>query len=420
MKIAIIGAGHNGLISAYYLRKRGFDVTVFEGSNKIGGMTDTQIINGVKISRASYVLGLMPKNLVNEFKIPVIEQDPIQTIYLDQPIPFWRDKKKRIEELKKAGEEKFEEFENKIEKFKKLIEDKFTFVTSPPSKEMIIEEAEKIGVEELMKTSAKDFLSKYLSKKLHRFFIYPGMENSPAYLVSYFYADWSFVEGGMGTVADRIAKSAEEIGVNIRTNSKVDKILISNDKVKGIKVNGKEYDSDIVVSATSPAETVKLADLDTKFHLGKNRWVKYNIVFKDSPKVPKELEPFASSIIDCDAGEIVIPSLLDKTLGGNVMEMMGDLDEALSLIKGEVIYEEKITAEDAEKMYILPAGNINHLPMIEPYLFDGRPVKGWGYKSPIDGLYITGAGTYPGGQVTGIPGYNVAMKIIHDLSLKNS
>jgi len=420
MKIAIIGAGHNGLISAYYLRKRGFDVTVFEGSNKIGGMTDTQIINGVKISRASYVLGLMPKRLIEEFKIPVIEQDPIQTIYLDQPIPFWRDKKKRIDELKKAGEEKFEEFENKIEKFKKLIEDKFTFVTSPPSKEMIIEEAEKIGVEELMKTSSKDFLSKYLSKKLHRFSIYPGMENSPAYLVSYFYADWSFVEGGMGTVADRIAKSAEEIGVNIRTNSKVDKILISNDKVKGIKVNGKEYDFDIVVSATSPAETVKLADLDTKFHVGMNRWVKYNIIFKDSPKVPEELDPFASSIIDCDAGEIVIPSLLDKTLGGNVMEMMGDLDEALSLIKGEVIYEEKITAEDAEKMYILPAGNINHLPMIEPYLFDGRPVKGWGYKSPIDGLYITGAGTYPGGQVTGIPGYNAAMKIIYDLSLKNS
>ncbi len=420
MKVAIVGAGHNGLIASYYLRKNGFDVTVFEGSNKVGGMTDTQVINGVKISRASYVLGLMPKNLVNEFKIPIIEQDPIQTIYLDKPIPFWRDRKRRIEELKKAGEEKFEEFENKILSFKKMIEEKFTFVTYPPSKEEITEEAEKIGLDELMKLTAKEFLSKYLSRELHKFFIYHGMENSPAYLVAYFYADWSYVEGGMGTVAEKIFERSKELEVNVKLNSKVSRILVNDNKVKGVEVNGKKYDFDIVLSAVSPAETVELADLDIKFHLGKNRWVKYNVIFKDEPKLPKELQPFSSSIIDCNAGEIVIPSFLDKTLGGHVMEMMGDIDEALSMIKGDVVYQEKITAEDAEKMYLLPAGNLNHLPMVEPYLFDNRPVKGWGYKTSIEGLYITGAGTYPGGQVTGIAGYNAAMKIIQDLSLKNS
>ncbi|MEM0092661.1 MAG: NAD(P)/FAD-dependent oxidoreductase, partial [Saccharolobus sp.] len=55
-------------------------------------------------------------------------------------------------------------------------------------------------------------------------------------------------------------------------------------------------------------------------------------------------------------------------------------------------------------------GDLNHLPM--SIIFDDRPVKGWGYTTPIKNLYITGAGTYPGGQVTGIPGRNAAIKIL--------
>ncbi|ARM76906.1 phytoene desaturase family protein [Acidianus manzaensis] len=420
MKVAVIGAGHNGLISAYYLRKNGFDVTVFEGRSKVGGMADTEIVNGVKISRASYVLGLMPSKLVKEFKIPVIEQDPVQIIYDDKPIPFWRNRERRIKELKSIGEENFGEFEDIISRFKSMLEEKFTFVDTPPSKEEITEEAEKIGVEEIMKLTSGEFLNKYISnKKYHRFFIYPSMENSPAYLVSYFYANWSFVKGGMGTVAERIKEEAEKIGVKIRLNTKVDKIISKNDQVKGIKFDNKEEDFDLIVSAVSPAETVKLADINVKFPVRRYGWVKYNLIFENEPKMPEDLAKFKSSIIDCDAGEIVLPYAVDDSIGGYVMEMMGDLDEALDIFKGNVIYQEELTAEKAEKDYILPGGDLNHLPMREPYLFDGRPMKGWGYSSPIKGLYLTGAGTYPGGQVVGVSGYNVVLKILKDLKIEN-
>ncbi|AWR98052.1 NAD(P)-binding protein [Acidianus sulfidivorans JP7] len=426
MKVAVIGAGHNGLISAYYLRKNGFDVTVFDGRSKVGGMADTEIINGVKISRASYVLGLMPSKLIEEFNIPIIKQNPVQTIYLDDvAIPFWRDKSRRIKELKNVGEEKFEDFENIISKFKSMIEEKFTFVSNPPSKEEIIAEAEKLGVDEVMKLTSREFLSKYISSKYHRFFIYPSMENSSAYLVSYFYADWSFVVGGMGTVAQKIAESAEKLGVKIKLNSKVTKIISNNGVVKGIEVEEnnkkeekKEYDFDLVVSAVSPAETVILADIDAKFPVRKYGWVKYNLIFEKEPKIPQDLYNYRNSIIDCDAGEIVLPYTVDNTINGYVMEMMGDLEEALEMFQGKVIYKEKLTADKAEKDYILPGGDLNHLPMREPFLFDGRPAKGWGYSSPIKGLYLTGAGTYPGGQVVGVSGYNVVLKIMEDLKNK--
>ncbi|EWG07932.1 MAG: FAD dependent oxidoreductase [Candidatus Aramenus sulfurataquae] len=418
MRVAVIGAGHNGLIASYFLRKAGLDVVVFEASSKVGGMVETVEVMGVKVSRASYVLGLMPKKLLEEFSIPLIEQDPIQTIYLDKPIPFWRDKQKRVEELERAGESNFREFEELMCKFKSLMERKFTFVTEPPSEEEVREEARKEGVEELMRLTVKEFLNKYLSKELHEFFYYPGMEDSPAYLVAYFYAPWSYVRGGMGTVADRIREKAEQIGVQIRLNSRVEEV-VGKEKVKGVKVNGKVLDFDVVVLAGSPLLLNELTDLKLDVKMGYSRWVKYNVVFKDKPKLPENLKPFASSILDTYAGEIVLPSFVDDSLGGHVMEMMGDIDEALDMIKGEVVYEEKLTARDAEREYFLPYGNLNHLPMAEPYLFDGRPVKGWGYTTPIKGLYLTGAGTYPGGQVTGIPGYNAAMKVLKDLSLKN-
>jgi phytoene dehydrogenase-like protein len=45
-----------------------------------------------------------------------------------------------------------------------------------------------------------------------------------------------------------------------------------------------------------------------------------------------------------------------------------------------------------------------------------RPVPGYGqYRTPIERLYLCGAGTHPGGGVTGAPGYNAAREILSDL-----
>ncbi len=48
-------------------------------------------------------------------------------------------------------------------------------------------------------------------------------------------------------------------------------------------------------------------------------------------------------------------------------------------------------------------------------LFFMRPVPGWAqYRTPIDGLYLAGAGAHPGGGVTGAPGYNAAHRALKD------
>jgi len=50
--------------------------------------------------------------------------------------------------------------------------------------------------------------------------------------------------------------------------------------------------------------------------------------------------------------------------------------------------------------------------MKHPFLFDNRPSKDFNYTTPIENLYQCSVGTYPGGQVSGVQGYNVANLIV--------
>jgi phytoene dehydrogenase-like protein len=50
-------------------------------------------------------------------------------------------------------------------------------------------------------------------------------------------------------------------------------------------------------------------------------------------------------------------------------------------------------------------------------MFSARPVLGYGdYRTPVAGLYQCGAGTHPGGGVTGAPGYNAAREALRDFA----
>ncbi len=75
-----------------------------------------------------------------------------------------------------------------------------------------------------------------------------------------------------------------------------------------------------------------------------------------------------------------------------------------------------LTPLDWEQAYGLTEGNIFHGEMGLDQLLFMRPVPGYGqYRTPVDRLYLCGAGTHPGGGVSGAPGYNAAREILSDL-----
>ena len=75
-----------------------------------------------------------------------------------------------------------------------------------------------------------------------------------------------------------------------------------------------------------------------------------------------------------------------------------------------------LTPADIERRVGLTDGNIRQLDTIPSQLFSRRPLPGWSdYRTPVEGLYLCGGGTHPGGEVTGAPGHNAAHAILTDL-----
>jgi phytoene dehydrogenase-like protein len=70
---------------------------------------------------------------------------------------------------------------------------------------------------------------------------------------------------------------------------------------------------------------------------------------------------------------------------------------------------------DLERTFGLVGGDIFHGALTLDQMFSARPMLGYGnYRGPLQGLYMCGAGTHPGGGVTGAPGHNAAREIISD------
>lgn len=86
--------------------------------------------------------------------------------------------------------------------------------------------------------------------------------------------------------------------------------------------------------------------------------------------------------------------------------------------KASVLGRMILSPLDLERTFGLMGGDIMHGAMSLDQLWAARPVLGHAaYRGPIKGLYMCGAGTHPGGGVTGAPGHNAAREILADRSL---
>jgi phytoene dehydrogenase-like protein len=100
--------------------------------------------------------------------------------------------------------------------------------------------------------------------------------------------------------------------------------------------------------------------------------------------------------------------LLAKRVVKKIAEFAPNVPGAISAIQ-------VITPLDLERTYGLTEGNIFHGDLNLEQLFFMRPLPGWAqYHTPVDDLYLCGAGAHPGGGVTGAPGHNAAKQVIRD------
>ncbi|XP_058081418.1 uncharacterized protein LOC131229472 isoform X2 [Magnolia sinica] len=143
--------------------------------------------------------------------------------------------------------------------------------------------------------------------------------------------------------------------------------------------------------------------------------------------------------------EMTIPSVLDKTIsppGKHVVNLFVQytpytlsegswedpsfresfaqrcfslIDEYAPGFTSSIVDYDMLTPPDLERVFGLTGGNIFHGAMGLDSLFLMRPVKGWSdYRTPLQGLYLCGSGTHPGGGVMGAPGRNAAHVVLQD------
>ena len=78
-----------------------------------------------------------------------------------------------------------------------------------------------------------------------------------------------------------------------------------------------------------------------------------------------------------------------------------------------IVAAEVLTPADLERDWGLSGGHIHHGELALDQLFTMRPLLGWSqYRTPIDGLWLCGAGTHPGLGLTGGSGANAAREIL--------
>ena len=84
-------------------------------------------------------------------------------------------------------------------------------------------------------------------------------------------------------------------------------------------------------------------------------------------------------------------------------------------IRASIIAQTRLSPKGLERKFGLVGGDIMHGNMSLDQLWAARPVLGnGGYRGPVKSLYMCGAGTHPGGGVTGAPGHNAAQVILRD------
>jgi phytoene dehydrogenase-like protein len=280
--------------------------------------------------------------------------------------------------------------------------------------------------------------------------------------------------GGMGGVSELLAHSARDNGATLRTSMPVKRIIVENGRVAGVETeSGEVFSSHLVVSNADPKSTIfdlvnprhvetgftrriknirmrgdaaklhlALDGLPTIQGLDKKAMGERLLIAPDIHYVERAFNPAKYGEASRDPIiELTIPSLHDNELaptGKHVLSAIvqyapynlkgGWTDAAREAfkrttidkiaeyapdLKERIIASELLTPVDIEKEFRITGGHWHHGELaLDQFLFV-RPVSGAAqYEMPLEGLYLCGAGTHPGGGVSGAAGRNAARTIL--------
>ena len=284
LDVAIVGAGHNGLVAAAYLARAGLSVTVFERREIAGGACVTEELwPGVRASPGAYTLSLLRSEIVRELELPHhgLEVE-VHEPYLFAPFPdgravvSWSDRRRTYRQLERDwSRADAEAYLAWSEVRDAAAERARPLMLEPPDRERWLHA---VGPE-LLDGSIADELAGIPSEQVRVPFALQGLigtlaaPEDPGTAFVSFYHDlgeaagppgaWGYARGGMGTVTAALRSAAEAAGADVLVSSPVDRVLVDHGRAAGVVLaDGSELRARAVVSNADPLRTAALAGVE--------------------------------------------------------------------------------------------------------------------------------------------------------------
>ena len=279
------------------------------------------------------------------------------------------------------------------------------------------------------------------------------------------------VRGGGAALVGSLESAARSLGVDIRTASGVERIDVKKGSVSGVTLAGGEtIDGRAVVSSLDPKSTflslVRPHDIQHKFEHRVQMWrmrgttakvhlaVNRPLEFASRPdlraehiRTGEELDqlerafdavkyrrfserplldiyvPTVSRPGDAPSGHDVVsvlahfvPYQLDGGWNDEMRERVGDavvaeLETYAPGVTSSIVAREVLTPSDIEFRYGVTGGHVHHGEHALDQLITRPTLETTRYATPIAGLFLCGAGTFPGGGITCAPGALAAREV---------
>ncbi len=520
--VAIIGAGHNGLVCAAYLAAAGRSVVVLERRGLVGGAAVTEEFHpGFRNSTASYTVSLLHPKVVRDLNLAEHGLRLIPRPYANfLPLPsgdYLRTggsvaaTQEQFARFSAPDAERLPAYLNMLERAGDAV--RGLMLKTPPNLGGGLKAGASLArtlwalrglsthaardLLYLLTRSAGDMLDNWFEsppiKALFGFDAMVGNFASPynagsAYVLLHHTlgevngnrGQWAHACGGMGAIRDALCAEARGRGVVVHTEAPVARVNIEHGVATGVTLErGDVFHAHCVVSNVNPKllfgtlvpgdrltqdfrrqiSNYRCASGSLRINVALDRLPRFSCAPHDDPTLGTDSGIIIGPSLDYmerayfqakESGwskepiiEMLVPSTVDDSLappGQHVASLFcqhfnptlrgatwDDVrDQVSELIfdtverhapgfRASIVGYKTLTPLDLERDFGLIGGDIFHGALTLDQLFSARPIPGYAdYRTPIRKLYMCGAGTHPGGGVSGAPGFNAAREILSD------
>jgi len=282
----IIGGGHNGLTCGAYLSKAGLKTLVLERRSIVGGAAVTEeFAPGYRASTYSFIMGHLHPKVISELELEKfgLESDLVdETVSFTedhQPIVFSKDRDRTVEQIAKFSKKDaaaypkfFAYLQNAVALLRRLQMETPPDLMRRDVKGLIelakfglryrkVDRKEAYDILDSLSMSAHDYISQWFETPIVKAKLMywatiggtvgPYAPGTAFYLVAHLIGQGGmrFAKGGMGTISESIRASGESNGMEVRTDSAVEKIIVKDGRAKAIRLaSGEEISAKLIVS----------------------------------------------------------------------------------------------------------------------------------------------------------------------------